>query len=74
MTVFLATVIVFAVALLALGLGTILGRPPLRGSCGGMGQCACGATSEGDCRRTHEETACITLPCSAHETSWRATS
>ncbi len=51
MTVFLATVIVFAVALLALGLGSMFGRPPLRGSCGGVGQCDCGATSEAECRQ-----------------------
>lgn len=49
MTVFIATLIVFAVALLALGLGTMLGRRPLQGSCGGIGRCACGATTEADC-------------------------
>ena len=56
MTIFLATLTVFAVALLALGLGTMFGRRPLRGSCGGVGHCSCGATSEADCR-AHQEAA-----------------
>jgi len=42
----------FALVLLALGIGVLFGRRPLRGSCGGIGgQCDCGATSADDCRQ-----------------------
>lgn len=45
MTVFLATLAVFALATLAMGVGLWLGqgKRPLRGSCGGQGDCACRA-------------------------------
>ncbi len=46
----LLSMIGFALVMLALGIGVILGRRPLRGSCGGVGgQCACGATSADEC-------------------------
>lgn len=38
MEVFLASLLLIGIAVLAMSLGVILGRPPLRGSCGGIGQ------------------------------------
>lgn len=52
MTTLIATVAAFALVMLALGLGVLFGRRPLQGSCGGVGRCSCGATSEADCRAT----------------------
>jgi len=36
--VFLASLLLIGGAVLAMSLGVILGRPPLRGTCGGIGQ------------------------------------
>jgi hypothetical protein len=36
--IFLASLLLIGLAVLAMALGVILGRPPLRGSCGGIGQ------------------------------------
>ena len=38
MDVFLASLLLIGIAVLAMSLGVILGRPPLRGTCGGIGQ------------------------------------
>jgi len=38
MEVFLASLLLIGIAVLAMSLGVILGRPPLRGTCGGIGQ------------------------------------
>ena len=46
----LLSMVGFALVMLAMGIGVMLGRRPLRGSCGGIGgQCACGATSADEC-------------------------
>jgi hypothetical protein len=48
----LLSIVGFALVLLAMGIGVLFGRRPLRGSCGGVGgQCDCGATSTDDCRQ-----------------------
>lgn len=48
----LLSIVGFALVLLALGIGVLFGRRPLRGSCGGVGgHCACGATSTDDCHQ-----------------------
>jgi len=36
--VFLASLLLIGIAVLAMSLGVILDRPPLRGTCGGIGQ------------------------------------
>jgi hypothetical protein len=49
----LLSMVGFALVLLALGIGVMFGRRPLRGSCGGIGgQCACGATSADECNES----------------------
>ena len=57
MTTFLATLLLFALAFAGLALGTMLGRDPIRGSCGGLrklgleGDCSC----ESPCPRRRRE-------------------
>ena len=72
MEVFLASLLLIGLAVLAMSLGVILGRPPLRGSCGGAGQgagtgcphCAsgCGGAGETDAKRTDPLTRVETSP------------
>ena len=38
MEVFYTSLLFIGIAVLAMSLGVILGRPPLRGTCGGIGQ------------------------------------
>jgi hypothetical protein len=35
MTLFLMSLLIFLLAVLGLGVGTLAGRPPIKGSCGG---------------------------------------
>jgi hypothetical protein len=57
MTTFLATVLLFGLAFGGLALGTMLGREPIKGSCGGLGRlgiakdCSC----ESPCPRRRRE-------------------
>lgn len=55
MSVFLASFALFLLSALALGLGLLLGRSPVRGSCGGLNRIkgledACGACGTRACR------------------------
>ncbi len=45
---FLITFIVFGIVLLAMAVGVIFGRRCIRGSCGGVGSCACLDESRGE--------------------------
>ncbi|MDH3732929.1 MAG: hypothetical protein OEU54_05320 [Gemmatimonadota bacterium] len=53
MQTFVATAVAFMLATLALGLGTLLGRAGLAGSCGGVGACQCGR-GDGLCSGSEE--------------------
>lgn len=62
MSVFIATFIIIAIAIIAMAIGVIVGRPAIKGSCGGLnniglsGSCggACSATEKEECaRRKH---------------------
>jgi len=47
-----ATLIVFGLVVLVMAIGPILGRAPLRGSCGGPGQaCPCSDAEKRRCER-----------------------
>lgn len=55
MQIFLASLLVIGLAVLAMSLGVILGRPALRGSCGGdCLQCAAGCGGNVIARNTEE--------------------
>ena len=54
MEVFLASAVVFALAVLGMSVGTIFGRRPLKGHCGGQGGCGhCGKNPKHECRHPH---------------------
>lgn len=52
MQTIIATTALFAIAMAALGTGLMLGRAPIRGSCGGI---ACGGACEGCGRKRKGE-------------------
>jgi hypothetical protein len=53
MAVFLISVAVIGLALLAMSVGVMAGREPIKGSCGGVaGRCAL-CSGSGDCEKKH---------------------
>ncbi len=56
MTTVLMTLLMVLLAIGAMSVGLLLGRRPLRGSCGGLGgRCACGARDASECREAAGE-------------------
>ncbi len=59
MTLFLISVAVFGLVIAGMAIGVIMGRQPIKGSCGGMGALGIDTACEicgGDPRRCDEET------------------
>lgn len=60
MIVFISVFIVFALVMAAMAVGVMLGRAPIKGSCGGLGALgvarSCGCTET--CRNQNEEQHC----------------
>ncbi len=59
MTLFLISAVVIGIVIAAMAIGVMAGRPPIRGSCGGMGALGIDTACEicgGDPRRCDEET------------------
>jgi hypothetical protein len=59
MSLFLISVVVMAVVMAGMAVGVIFGRPPIKGSCGGMGALGIDTSCDicgGDPRRCDEET------------------
>lgn len=59
MTVFLLTVLVVGLVIAGMAIGVIAGRPPIKGSCGGIGALGIDQSCElcgGDPKRCDEET------------------
>ncbi|MCR9104768.1 MAG: (Na+)-NQR maturation NqrM [Gammaproteobacteria bacterium] len=59
MTMFLISVLVMGLVVTAMAVGVIAGRPPIKGSCGGIGALGADAACElcgGDPKRCDEET------------------
>ena len=53
MTALVLSVLVVGVCLLAMSVGVLFGREPIRGSCGGvMGRCAL-CSGSGNCKKKH---------------------
>ena len=59
MSVYLISAVVFGLVVAAMAVGVMAGRPPIKGSCGGMGALGIDTACEicgGDPRRCDEET------------------
>ncbi len=59
MSVYLISAVVFGIVVAAMAVGVMAGRPPIKGSCGGMGALGIDTACEicgGDPRRCDEET------------------
>jgi hypothetical protein len=59
MSVYLISAVVFGIVIAAMAVGVMAGRPPIKGSCGGMGALGIDTACEicgGDPRRCDEET------------------
>jgi len=59
MTTFLVSALVIALVIAGMAIGVIMGRPPIKGSCGGMGAMGVDTACElcgGDPQRCEEET------------------
>jgi hypothetical protein len=59
MTLFLISVVVIGIVIAAMAVGVMAGRPPIKGSCGGMGALGIDTACEicgGDAQRCDEET------------------
>lgn len=59
MAYFLVTLLILAICILAMAIGVILGKKPLKGSCGGLGsimgeKCAF-CSKEGRCKKESEK-------------------
>jgi len=57
MTVFIATFIVIAIAVIGMAIGVIFGKPAIKGSCGGLNQVGLAGSCSGACS-TQEKDMC----------------
>lgn len=55
MTIFIATFIVISLAIMGMAIGVILGRPAIKGSCGGLNQVGLAGSCSGACSPQDEE-------------------
>ena len=49
MSIFIATFIIMAIAVIGMAIGVILGRPAIKGSCGGLNQVGLAGSCSGAC-------------------------
>lgn len=57
MSIFIATFVIISIAVLAMAIGVILGRPAIKGSCGGLNQVGLSGSCAGACS-TEEKQIC----------------
>ncbi len=55
MTIFIITFFVLILAVAAMAVGIIAGRPAIKGSCGGLNQVGLGGSCSGACSLTEKE-------------------
>lgn len=55
MSVFIATFIIIAIAVTAMAIGVILGRPAIKGSCGGLNHIGLSGSCGGACSSEEKE-------------------
>lgn len=59
MSVFIATFAIIAIAVIAMAIGVILGRPAIKGSCGGLNQVGLSGSCSGACSSDEREICAI---------------
>lgn len=59
MSVFIATFVIMGIAFIAMAAGVLLGRPAIKGSCGGLNQVGLGGSCSGACSATEKEECAI---------------
>lgn len=55
MSVFLATFLIIAVAVIGMAIGVIAGRPAIKGSCGGLNQIGLSGSCSGACSASEKK-------------------
>jgi len=55
MSTFIATFIIIAIAVIGMAIGVILGRPAIKGSCGGLNQVGLAGSCSGACSSEEKE-------------------
>ena len=55
MSIFIATFIIIAIAITAMAVGVLLGRPSIKGSCGGLNQVGLAGSCSGVCSSEEKE-------------------
>ena len=55
MSIFFATFIIIAIAVIGMAIGVILGRPAIKGSCGGLNQVGLAGSCSGACSSQEKE-------------------
>jgi hypothetical protein len=55
MSIFIATFIVISIAVIGMAIGVILGRPAIKGSCGGLNQVGLAGSCGGVCSPDEKE-------------------
>jgi len=55
MSTFIATFIIIAIAVIGMAIGVLLGRPAIKGSCGGLNQVGLAGSCSGACSSEEKE-------------------
>ena len=55
MMIFITTFIIITIAVIAMAIGVILGRPAIKGSCGGLNQVGLAGSCSGGCSGEEKE-------------------
>tara|TARA_R110002050_G_scaffold268113_1_gene410049 strand:+ start:106514 stop:106723 length:210 start_codon:yes stop_codon:yes gene_type:complete len=55
MSTFIATFIIIAIAVIGMAIGVLLGRPAIKGSCGGLNQVGLAGSCSGACSADEKE-------------------
>tara|TARA_R110002049_G_scaffold52664_7_gene147166 strand:- start:1476 stop:1685 length:210 start_codon:yes stop_codon:yes gene_type:complete len=55
MSIFIATFVIISIAIIGMAIGVILGRPAIKGSCGGLNQVGLAGSCSGACSADEKE-------------------
>jgi len=55
MSIFIATFIIITIAVIGMAIGVLLGRPAIKGSCGGLNQVGLAGSCSGACSSDEKE-------------------